>query len=136
ARNGARRQCDHIQGMCIEHYIFAGILRHASRISQNEFEEPTVMHDRREENEEQEQGVSRLAWFLTGALIGAAVAVLYAPKAGKDTRNYIAEKTQQGKEAVETASDSIVEASREMFDRGRELVDDAADLLERGKRLL
>ena len=94
------------------------------------------MHDHREEYDEQDEGVSRVAWFLTGALIGAAVAVLYAPKPGKETRQYIADKTQQGKDAVESAGDSIVEASHEMFDRGRKLVDDAADLFERGKKLV
>ena len=70
----------------------------------------------------QEEGTSRLAWFLTGVVIGATVAVLYAPKSGKDTRQFISEKTQQGKDAVTETSKDVVEASKEMFDRGRKLV--------------
>ena len=84
----------------------------------------------------QEEGTSRLAWFLTGVVLGATVAVLYAPKSGKDTRQFISEKTQQGKEAVTETGKDVVEASKEMFDRGRKLVEDAADLFDRGRKLV
>jgi gas vesicle protein len=84
----------------------------------------------------QEEGTSRLAWFLTGVVIGATVAVLYAPKSGKDTRQFISEKTQQGKDAVTETGKDVVEASKEMFDRGRKLVEDAADLFDRGRKLV
>jgi gas vesicle protein len=84
----------------------------------------------------QEEGTSRLAWFLTGVIIGATVAVLFAPKSGKDTRQFISEKTQQGKDAVSETSKDVVEASKEMFDRGRKLVEDAADLFDRGRKLV
>jgi|SRR5271165_4472220 len=84
-----------------------------------------------------EDGSSRnLVWFLTGALIGATAALLYAPKSGKDTRQYLAEKTQQSKDAVTGTSKDLVEASKEMFERGRQLVEDAADLFERGRKLV
>jgi gas vesicle protein len=96
-----------------------------------------------EEREEQEQTqesefnlANNVAWFLTGAFIGAAVALLYAPKSGKDTRRYLADKVQQSKDAVADTSSGIVEASKDMFDRGRQLVDDAADLFERGRKLV
>jgi len=79
---------------------------------------------------------SNIGWFLTGACIGAAAAVLYAPKSGKDTRKYLTDKTQQGRDAVETASQDIVEAGKDMFERGRQLVDEAADLFERGRKLV
>jgi gas vesicle protein len=84
----------------------------------------------------QEEGTSRLAWFLTGVVIGATAAVLYAPKSGKDTRQFISEKTQQGKDAVTETGKDMVEASKEMFDRGRKLVEDAADLFDRGRKLV
>ena len=79
---------------------------------------------------------NRLAWFLTGAVIGATAAMLYAPKSGRETRQFLSEKTQQGREAVSDTSKDIVEASKEMFDRGRKLVEDAADLFERGRKLV
>ena len=84
----------------------------------------------------QDEGTSRLARFLTGGVIGATVAVLYSPKSGKDTRHFLSEKTQQGKDAVTETSKDVVEASKEMFDRGRKLVEDAADLFDRGRKLV
>ena len=92
-----------------------------------------------QQNHNEEEGFdfgNNVAWFLTGAFIGAAVAILYAPKSGKETRQYLADKVQQSKDAVTESSNNIVEASKDMFERGRQLVDDAADLFERGRKLV
>jgi len=59
--------------------------------------------ERAETDESQGQATSNLAWFLTGAFIGAAAAVLYAPQSGKETRKYLSDKTQRGRDAVESA---------------------------------
>ena len=89
-----------------------------------------------EMEEAQAEGSSALAWFLTGAVIGVTVAFLYAPKSGRDTRQFISEKTQQGKEAVTDSSREIMDAGRDMFERGRKLVEDATDLFDRGRKLM
>ena len=88
------------------------------------------------ENGEQNEGVSTIAWFLTGAVIGVTVAVLFAPKSGRETRQFLSDKTQQGKEAVAHTSSDILEAGRDVFERGRKLVEDATELFERGRRLV
>jgi len=90
----------------------------------------------REEREKEEQTVSTLAWFLTGTAIGVAAAMLYAPQSGKETRRYLSDKAQEGREAVESASQDIVDVSKDMFERGRKLVEDAADLFDRGRKLV
>jgi gas vesicle protein len=92
--------------------------------------------DREVANNKDDQTVSTLAWFLTGAAIGITAAILYAPQSGKETRRYVSDKAQAGREAVENASQDIVDASRDMFERGRKLVEDAADLFERGRKLV
>lgn len=95
------------------------------------------MPDERAETDEcQSQATSNIAWFLTGAFIGAAAAVLYAPQSGKETRKYLTDKTQAGREAVESAGRDIADTSKDMFERGRKLVDEAADLFERGRKLV
>ena len=95
------------------------------------------MSDYRDESDEQhDDTVSRIAWFFTGALIGATIAILYAPKSGKDTRQYIVDKTQEGKGALGNAGDNIIDASRDMFERGRKLVEDASELFERGRKIV
>jgi gas vesicle protein len=95
--------------------------------------EPHVSEDTEDLHD---QSSSRIAWFITGAVIGAVAAILYAPKSGKDTRQYIADRTQQSCDAVNETSKDILEAGREMFDRGRKLVEDAAELFERGRKLV
>jgi gas vesicle protein len=87
---------------------------------------------RDESDQQQDDSVNRIAWFFTGALIGATIAILYAPKSGKDVRQYIAAKA----EGVDSARENIVEASRDMFDRGRKLVEDASELFERGRKIV
>jgi gas vesicle protein len=86
--------------------------------------------------ENRDDYAGRVAWFLTGAVIGATVAVLFAPKSGKETRKMIGDTTERGKDAVTGASRDVVEAGRDMFERGRKLVDDAAELFERGRKLV
>ena len=76
-----------------------------------------------------------LAWFLTGAVIGATIALLYAPQSGRETREFIADRTERGKEAITEAGQDIAEAGRDMLERGRKLAYDAADLFERGRKL-
>jgi gas vesicle protein len=92
--------------------------------------------DVNDETENTDDLYGRFAWFLTGAIIGATVAVLYAPKSGKDTRKYISDVTQQSRDAVTDTSKDIVDAGKEVFERGRKLVEDAADLFDRGRKLV
>jgi len=78
----------------------------------------------------------RLVWFLTGAALGAAVAWLYAPQSGKDTRRYLNKKAKHGREALGDVSRDAIEKGRDLFEKGRKMADDAADLFERGRRLV
>lgn len=92
--------------------------------------------NREEQDEILEETTNTLGWFLAGAVIGAAVSILYAPKSGKETRQFIADTTQKGKDAVVDSSQNVLEAGRDMFERGRKLVEDAADLFDRGRKLV
>jgi gas vesicle protein len=85
---------------------------------------------------ENDEGASRVAWFLTGAAIGITAALLFAPKTGRETRHFLAEKGEKGKQTVTESTQQIVEGSRELFERGRKLVEDAAELFERGRKLV
>lgn len=84
---------------------------------------------------EQDEG-GKLGWFMAGAILGGAVALLYAPKSGKETRELINKKTGEGKEVLDKTSKEVYEKGREFYDRGKQIADDAADLFERGRRLV
>jgi gas vesicle protein len=79
---------------------------------------------------------SSIAWFLAGAAAGAAIALLYAPKTGKDTRKLIHKTTRDGRKAVENTGEELMERGKELYERGRKIADDAAELFERGKKLV
>jgi gas vesicle protein len=79
---------------------------------------------------------SGFVWFLAGAAVGAAVALLYAPKAGKETRKYISKTTEKSKDAITESGKELVDRGKDLYDRGRALADDAADLFERGRKMV
>ena len=86
--------------------------------------------------EEGEEGSNLLAWFLTGACIGAAITVLYTPRSGKENRQFLADKAQESKEAISESAQDMIDTSREMFERGRKLVEDAAELFDQVRRMV
>ena len=83
-----------------------------------------------------EDNGARLIWFVAGAAVGAAIALLYAPATGTETRRLIAEKTDQGRHALAGQGRDLFERGKEMFDRGKKLADEAADMFERGRKLV
>ena len=54
--------------------------------------------------------------FIVGAVAGAAVALLYAPASGQETRDYLGEKTREGRERAAQAAAK----GRELVNQGRE----------------
>jgi gas vesicle protein len=83
----------------------------------------------------QENG-TKLVWFLTGAAVGAAIALLYAPQSGRQTRKYIREKAEEGCETVTDAGKELLETGRDYYEKSRKLAEEAGDLLKRGKKLV
>ena len=77
-----------------------------------------------------------LLWFVMGAAVGASVALLYAPHTGRDTRRLIARKTREGKEAVADMGRDLADKGRDLYAKGRRVADDAAELFERGRKLV
>lgn len=62
---------------------------------------------------------SKVSYFLVGLGVGALVGVLFAPKSGEDTREYLAKRADDGREFAQK--------------KARELRERADDLIERGK---
>ena len=61
--------------------------------------------------------------FLIGAVTGAAVALLYAPATGTETREFLGEKAREGRERAVKAA----ERGRQVVKEGREKVSSAID---------
>jgi len=74
--------------------------------------------------------------FAIGAIAGAAVALLYAPASGEETRRRLAEKA----EAARARADALAREGRQFVDRHRdtinEVIDRGRDAVERVKESL
>ena len=75
------------------------------------------------------------AWFLGGAALGGAVALLLAPKTGAKTRELIAEEAERGRKSLLQTGQEVFERGRELFERGREIAEEAAQFLEKSRRI-
>jgi len=72
---------------------------------------------------------TKVAFFLAGFGIGAAVALLFAPQSGEETRKQIAEKAQEGRDYVASRGREIRRQAEEFVDQGKELVNRQRDRL-------
>ena len=61
--------------------------------------------------------------FVVGALTGAAVALLFAPATGEETREYLGQRAREGKAKAREA----VDQGREYYSRQRENLASAVD---------
>jgi gas vesicle protein len=64
-----------------------------------------------------------LVAFAIGAVAGAAVALLFAPATGEETRKKLAEKAKEGRDRAE----SMAREGREYFNRQRDNLTTAVD---------
>jgi gas vesicle protein len=81
---------------------------------------------------------TKVAYFVAGVGVGAAVALLFAPQSGEETRKQISEKAQEGKDYVASKGRELRKHAEEFVDQGKELVskqkERLADVLESGKQ--
>lgn len=61
----------------------------------------------------------KISYFMVGLGIGALIGILFAPKSGEETREYLSQKADEGRDYAQR--------------KARELRERAEDLLERGK---
>ena len=69
-----------------------------------------------------DEGGSGFIWFLAGLGIGAIVGVLYAPKSGEETRDYLRRRGEEGRDYVVNQAGRVREQANEWVDRGKEVV--------------
>jgi gas vesicle protein len=60
--------------------------------------------------------------FLLGFGIGVTVGVLFAPKSGSDTRQYLADKANEGGDYLMQQGQQLKDSASDLLDRGRNVV--------------
>lgn len=89
----------------------------------------------------------KVMWLVIGAAVGAGIALLYAPMTGKDTRKLIRRKAGDARDTlVETGENirdtitetggTILDAGKDVYKKGVDVATGAADLWERGRKLV
>lgn len=77
-------------------------------------------------NHDNSSGGTVMLAFMVGALAGAAVALLFAPASGEETREYLGQRAREGRVRAREA----VEQGREVYKRQKENLSGA---IERGR---
>lgn len=77
-------------------------------------------------------------YFVLGAAIGAATALLLAPRSGVETRKLIMSKAREGADVVTTRAKAAAGKTSEYVERGKEVLQQQRDqisaAIEAGKR--
>ena len=63
-----------------------------------------------------------IMWFMAGLGLGALLGVLYAPRAGRETREALLESAEEGRDFVVAKGRQAREQAGQWADRGREVV--------------
>jgi gas vesicle protein len=84
----------------------------------------------------QDDSGSKAIWFLTGAALGAAVALLYAPQSGEETRRLIGDRAKEGRDVLADSGRDMMDRGRDLYERGRKMADEAAEMFDRGRKIV
>jgi gas vesicle protein len=84
-----------------------------------------------------ENGGSKFSYFLVGMGIGALVGILFAPKSGEETREYLRQKAEEGRDFAQKKARELRERADDFVDRSKEVVarqkDQLSAAVEAGK---
>jgi gas vesicle protein len=78
-----------------------------------------------------------LTGFLVGSVIGAATALLFAPRSGEETRSEIRDKAIELRDrTTETVKDTVSQAKSKAYEIKDNVWEKAGELKERGKNIV
>ncbi|MBI1898743.1 MAG: YtxH domain-containing protein [Acidobacteria bacterium] len=78
----------------------------------------------------------KVLWFIAGAAIGSAVALLFAPQSGEQTRRLIGEQAEKGRDKLAESGRDLLERGRDLYGKGRQVAEEAAELFDQGRKLV
>jgi gas vesicle protein len=65
---------------------------------------------------------STAGYFLAGLAIGSLVGIVFAPKSGEGTREFLSKKVNEGSKHARKKARELSERAEDLVDRGKELV--------------
>jgi gas vesicle protein len=67
---------------------------------------------------------NRVVYFFLGLGLGTAVGLLFAPKSGAESRNYLRSKAQEGTSYLKNQGEQLVNSATETVERGKRTLQD------------
>jgi len=77
-----------------------------------------------------ENGGSRFGYFLAGLGLGAAIALLLAPRSGEETREYLRERAGDLRDEAKRRTRELKERAGEYAEKGKEFVERQRETVE------
>lgn len=71
----------------------------------------------------------RLPYFFLGLGLGVAVGMLFAPKSGEETRDFLRQKADEGSDYLKRRSGDLRESATDLVDRGKSAINRQRDNL-------
>jgi gas vesicle protein len=65
---------------------------------------------------------SKVSYFLVGLGIGSLLGILFAPKSGEETREYLSQKAKEGSEYAQKKARELMERAEDLVERGTEVL--------------
>jgi gas vesicle protein len=72
---------------------------------------------------------SKVSYFLVGVGIGALLGVLFAPKSGEETREYLSKRAEDGREFAQKKARELRDRADELIERGKDVAARKRDTL-------
>jgi len=64
---------------------------------------------------------SKVTYFLVGLGVGALVGILFAPKSGEETREFLSKKADEGRDYAQRKARELRERADDIIERGKEV---------------
>jgi gas vesicle protein len=77
-----------------------------------------------------DEGGGKFAYFLAGLGIGSLIGILFAPRAGDETREMLVNRYDEGREQLNKRSREVREQAEDYVERGRRVVSRTKDNLQ------
>jgi gas vesicle protein len=72
---------------------------------------------------------SKVSFFMVGLGIGALVGILFAPKSGDETREYLSGKADEGRDYAQKKARELRERAEDLLERSKEIMSRQKDAL-------
>src|ERR1700757_1063408 len=73
---------------------------------------------------------SKVTYFLVGLGVGALVGILFAPKSGEDTREFLAKKADEGRDYAQKKAKELRERADDLIERSKDAANKHKDTIQ------